>query len=113
ISSDELDFIARYAGSPLLDVTFNFNFGSIERFSVKTIFNEMKKMEAVYQENRLPTIFFGSHDMLRLWNRLARCQVEMAELLATLILTARGVPFLYFGDEIGMEDLQQNAIEDF
>ena len=113
ISSDELDFIARYAGSPLLDVTFNFNFGSIKRFSVKTIFNEMKKMEAVYQENRLPTIFFGSHDMPRLWNRLARCQVEMAELLATLILTARGVPFLYFGDEIGMEDLQQNTIEDF
>ena len=29
---------------------------------------------------------------------------DRAKLVATLMLTAKGVPFIYFGDEIGMRD---------
>ncbi|THE13938.1 alpha-glucosidase [Bacillus timonensis] len=113
ISSDDLETIAKYSEDNILDVTFNFNFGSVEAFKVEKVFNELKRMDDIYQSDRDPTLFFGSHDMGRLWSRLANGNIGQAELLATLILTAKGVPFLYFGDEIGMEDLVQHSIEEF
>lgn len=52
-----------------------------------------------------PTLFFGSHDMPRLMSRLANGNPERASALAVLLFTAKGVPFVYFGEEIGMENI--------
>ena len=112
ISSDEVELIASYSEDDLLDVTFNFNFGSIEDLDINYLFEEMKKMEEVHSNGNYPTLFFGSHDMGRLWTRLASEKVETAELLAALMLTAKGVPFIYFGDEIGMEDFVAETTDD-
>lgn len=112
ISSDDVEVIARYSSEDMLDVTFNFNFGSVELLDVQYLFNEIKKMEIIYTEKREPTLFFGSHDLGRSWNRLAKGRIEVAEILATLMLTARGVPFIYFGDEIGMEDFVASDIKE-
>lgn len=71
ISSDEVELIASYSEDDLLDVTFNFNFGSIEDLDINYLFEEMKKMEEVHSNGNYPTLFFGSHDMGRLWTRLA------------------------------------------
>lgn len=43
----------------------------------------------------------GNHDEIRLATRLGR---ERAGLAALLLLTLRGTPFLYYGDEIGMSE---------
>jgi alpha-glucosidase len=43
----------------------------------------------------------GAHD--REWNRV----------LAALMLTLRGTPFLYYGEEIGMEDLPLDDVRQF
>ncbi|WP_188204279.1 alpha-amylase family glycosyl hydrolase [Desemzia incerta] len=112
ISSDDVEIIASYSSNDMLDVTFNFNFGSIELLDIQYLFNEMKKMETIYKEKREPTLFFGSHDLGRSWNRLANGRVEIAEMLAVLILTARGIPFVYFGDEIGMEDFIASDVKE-
>ena len=56
-----------------------------------------------------PTLFFGSHDMPRLMNRLADGNPERAKALAALMLTARGVPFVYYGEEIGMQNIVANT----
>lgn len=102
ISSDNLAEIERYAGADGLDVTFNFNFGSVA--SRDGIIAELARMQQVYADGRMPTLFFGSHDMSRSWNRLADGREDVAQLLAMLMLTAHGVPFVYFGEEIGMAD---------
>jgi oligo-1,6-glucosidase/alpha-glucosidase len=47
-----------------------------------------------------PTYVFGNHDRPRVIERLG--DARKAKLLATLQLTVRGVPFIYYGDEIGM-----------
>ena len=59
ISSDDLSEIEAYSRNGLLDVTFNFNFGSISTFSIEDTFQELVKMNKVYQNGRTPTLFFG------------------------------------------------------
>jgi len=100
IGSDKLEVLRQYQSPDMMDVVFNFNFGSIPEFSVDRIFNELQNMEKGM--NDYPTLFFGSHDMPRLMDRLADNNPERAKALAALMLTARGVPFIYYGEEIGM-----------
>jgi trehalose-6-phosphate hydrolase len=103
IGSDKIDVLKQYQGEDLLDVVFNFNFGSIPEFSAERIYNELQRMEK--EMSSYPTLFFGSHDMPRIINRLADGDAKRAEALAVLILTAKGVPFIYFGEEIGMQNI--------
>ncbi|MEL1242724.1 alpha-glucosidase [Flavobacterium sp. DGU11] len=103
IGSDKIEVLKQYQSEELLDVVFNFNFGSIPSFSAERIFNEMQSMEK--EMSSYPTLFFGSHDMPRMIDRLADGNPEKATALATLMLTAKGVPFIYYGEEIGMHNI--------
>lgn len=110
IGSDKIDILKQYQSPELLDVVFNFNFGSIPKFSAQRIFDEMQSMEKNMQS--YPTLFFGSHDMPRMMDRLADGNPKRAVALAALILTAKGVPFIYYGEEIGMHNITGNSIEE-
>ena len=110
IGSDKIEVLKQYQGTELLDVVFNFNFGSIKEFSAQRIFDELKSMEN--NMSNYPTLFFGSHDMPRLVSRLAENNSERAETLAALMLTAKGVSFIYYGEEIGMENIEANSIDE-
>ena len=44
----------------------------------------------------------GNHDKPRIASRVGRAQARVA---AMLLLTLRGTPTLYYGDEIGMQDV--------
>ena len=104
IGSDKLEILRQYQAPDLMDVVFNFNFGSIPGFSVARIFSELQGMEK--SMGGYPTLFFGSHDMPRLMDRLAGGDPARAGALAALMLTARGVPFIYYGEEIGMQNIK-------
>lgn len=110
IGSEDIDVLKQYQGTDLLDVVFNFNFGSISEFSAQRIFDELKSMDK--NMNGYPTLFFGSHDMPRLIDRLAKNNPERAEVLAALMLTAKGVPFIYYGEEIGMENIEAHSLDE-
>ncbi|MBW6492386.1 MAG: alpha-glucosidase [Lentimicrobium sp.] len=110
IGSDKLDVLRRYQSPEMMDVVFNFNFGSIPEFSLDRIFNELQQMESSLSD--YPTLFFGSHDMPRLMNRLAAGNPDRAKALAALILTAKGVPFIYYGEEIGMQNIYADSFDE-
>ena len=57
--------------------------------------------ERFFPDPLLPTWVFGNHDRARRISRLGG-SLEKARLNAAWQLTARGVPFLYNGEEIGM-----------
>ena len=63
------------------------------------------------------TFFLGNHDHPRLLNKFGDASPEhreaSAKLLATLLLTQKGTPFLYQGDEIGMSNYPFSAIGQF
>lgn len=62
----------------------------------------IERFEQQFAAPLLPTWVFGNHDRRR---RIARLggSLELAKLNAALQLTARGVPFLYNGEEVGIE----------
>ena len=62
----------------------------------------IERYETLFAAPLLPTWVFGNHDRRR---RIARLDgsLEKAKLNAAWQLTARGVPFLYNGEEIGIE----------
>ncbi|RZJ70604.1 alpha-glucosidase [Flavobacterium sp.] len=110
IGSDKIEVLKYYQSNELLDVVFNFNFGSIPEFSAERIFSELKSMEQ--NMSNFPTLFFGSHDMPRLLDRLANGNIERAKTLAALTFTAKGVPFVYFGEEIGMKNIVAESVDE-
>ncbi|MEO6404647.1 MAG: alpha-amylase family glycosyl hydrolase [Ferruginibacter sp.] len=110
IGSGKMEVLKKYQSPELLDVVFNFNFGSIATFDSKRIFDELQSMEK--NMTGFPTLFFGSHDMPRLMDRLANADPARATALAALLLTAKGVPFIYYGEEIGMRNVTANCIDE-
>lgn len=110
VGNDQIDVLKQYQSPELLDVVFNFNFGSIPAFSVERLYNELQSMEKNMSD--YPTLFFGSHDNPRILNRLANGNKERAEALAILMLTAKGVPFIYYGEEIGMQNITANNYDE-
>lgn len=110
IGSDKIEVLKQYQSQDLLDVVFNFNFGSIKEFSTQRIFDELQSMEK--NMSNYPTLFFGSHDMPRMIDRLADGNTDRATALAALILTAKGVPFIYYGEEIGMHNIMAKNINE-
>jgi trehalose-6-phosphate hydrolase len=112
ISSDNLSIIEKYSSSELLDVTFNFNFGSQENFDEMAVFGELQRMLRTYNDGRRATYFFNSHDMSRSWNRLANMDLTRYLQLATLVLLNDGVSFLYQGEELGLGDFVPASLEE-
>jgi len=61
------------------------------------------KTQAAFPPEVWPTWVMGNHDRPRLTSRIGPAQARAA---ALLLLTMRGTPFIYYGDEIGMLDGQ-------
>jgi trehalose-6-phosphate hydrolase len=115
VGSDKLDELARYQSANLCDVVFNFNLGSLPTFDLPQIVQQLKLMNEL--PSGVPTLFFSSHDMPRMISRFGEFagDVARARAVACLQLMAHGVPFIYNGEEVGMQDYvaaQANAIYD-
>lgn len=115
VGSDKLDELARYQSPNLCDVVFNFNLGSQPTCEPQKIFQQLQQMNSTL--SGVPTLFFSSHDMPRMISRFGDVpgDIARARAVACLQLMARGVPFIYFGEEVGMQDYiapHPNAIYD-
>jgi alpha-glucosidase len=71
------------------------------RFTGKAVRALIDEFERTFPDPFLPTYVFGNHDRPRSMHRLGDSQSK-AKVLATMQLTVRGVPFIYYGEEIGM-----------
>jgi alpha-glucosidase len=76
----------------------------------RRLFNEIDSNTAHGQ----PEYFFSNHDQPRQWDRYGDGvhNVQIAKLLAALLLTTRGTPQMYYGEEIGMRTTDPTRIED-
>jgi len=70
-------------------------------FSARAYRQLFTRMEAEFAEPCIPTLLSTNHDRMRRISRLGN-DVRKAKVSATFQLTARGVPFVYYGEEIGM-----------
>ena len=70
----------------------------------------MAKREAAFGPDRWPTVALSNHDQPRHASRLATSigaddRDAIAKAAAVLSLTVRGTPFLYYGEELGLGDV--------
>ncbi|MEX2184440.1 MAG: alpha-amylase family glycosyl hydrolase [Chloroflexota bacterium] len=78
-----------------------------------TAFREaLRRRERAFMDDRWPTAVLSNHDQPRHASRLADsvgaigdARDAIARAAALLLLTVRGTPFLYYGEELGMGDV--------
>ena len=102
---------AAYCGTDRLHAAFSFElvgFGGLGvRWNPRWIMERFQERERAFTKSALwPTTVTGNHDVKRPATRFSRREDDaMAKIAMFLLLTLRGTPFLYYGDEIGMRDL--------
>jgi alpha-glucosidase len=84
-------------------VHFPFNFQLIKlAWDPPAIRQVIDTYEAALSEQHWPNWVLGNHDNPRIATRVGPAQARVA---AMLLLTLRGTPTMYYGDEIGMRDV--------
>ncbi|MCX6028870.1 MAG: alpha-glucosidase [Chloroflexi bacterium] len=102
---------AAYCGPDRLHAAFSFEFTGLAGLGVgwgpRYIARKIQERERVFGAAGVwPTTVMGNHDVPRPATRYCRGEDDApAKLAMALLLTLRGTPFLYYGDEIGMRDL--------
>jgi alpha-glucosidase len=108
--------IARYTGADRLHAAFSFDFTPHSltypwnsRFVLEQVTLRDKTCDAA---GTWPTTVMSNHDLPRAATRYARGESDQQPLIAmTLLLTLRGTPFMYYGEEIGMRDISLSRSE--
>ena len=96
--------LVRYYGAPprLDGAQMPFNFHLIQTaWDAEAIANLITRYEASLPVGAWPNWVLGNHDQKRLASRVGEAQARVA---AVLLLTLRGTPTMYYGDELGMPD---------
>ncbi len=108
--TDEIEYYGD--GTNELHLIFNFPLMRTEKLTPAWIrANQEERLNALPPQ-AWPCNTLGNHDSPRVFSRYGNT-VEMARLSLALMLTLKGTPFLYYGEEIGMTDLTIPTIEQF
>jgi alpha-glucosidase len=92
-----------YYGRDLRGAQLPFNFQLIDApWSAAALAAIVRDYEAALPAGAWPNWVLGNHDKPRIATRVGAAQARVA---AMLLLTLRGTPTLYYGDELGMVDV--------
>ncbi|MEM1128174.1 MAG: alpha-amylase family glycosyl hydrolase [Bacteroidota bacterium] len=100
----DLDAWTAYYGADLDEFHLPFNFTLLRApWTAAGIREQVDALETALPEGAWPTYVLGNHDEQRIATRLGgEAQARQA---ALLLLTLRGTPTLYYGDELGMREV--------
>ncbi len=106
---------ARYVDDGMLHAAFSFDFTSSDLFfpwNPDWVRKQIARREECFTAGRWPTTVMSNHDTPRTASRYARGEDDaQAKLAMAILLTLRGTPFLYYGEEIGMRDVSLRRSE--
>ena len=99
-----LERLMPYYGEQLdeIHLPFNFQFVTMPTWEARTVRQAVEGYEAALPQEAWPNWVLGNHDRTRIATRVGR---EQARLTQMLLLTLRGTPTCYYGDELGMQDV--------
>lgn len=104
----ELDMIFRFEG-----VNVGRDGWRTKPWDLRTLKRFYADLDASAGKTGWNTSFIGNHDKARAINALGDGSPASAKALATMMLTMRGTPFMYQGDEIGMTNYPWTRIEQY
>ena len=98
-----LERLVAYYGAKLDGAQLPFNFSLLSApWDASLIADMITRYERLLPNGAWPNWVLGNHDRPRIVGRVGPAQARVA---AMLLLTLRGTPTLYYGDEIGMEQV--------
>ena len=102
-------------GTNELHMVFNFPLLETARLTPTHIRANQAQRLAELPPGAWPCNTLGHHDAPRLWSRFGDGvnNAALARLHLALLLTLKGTPFLYNGEEIGMADLELTSLDQF
>jgi alpha-glucosidase len=103
----DLDRLARFYGSgeDELHLAFNFPF-TFSDLNAQALRGIVEATEAALPERAWPVWMLSNHDIVRFPTRMADGDEDRARAALFLLLTLRGTPVLYYGDELGMPEAE-------
>lgn len=107
IFSDNAEEAASYHGKNLDELHMAFNFHFMYQFwSAKKFHRSITRWYKALPDGAWPNFTLSNHDYIRHFTRFkwGKYSLPRARLAITMLLTLRGTPFLYYGEEIGMEN---------
>ena len=101
--SGRRDLLRKFMGDDKNDgLTLVFDFGMMDfKFNARYFHDLIEDIEKHFPDPFMPVYVFSNHDRARSISRLEN-DIRKAKLLHLLQLTVRGVPCIYYGEEIGM-----------
>ncbi len=98
-----IERLVTYYGAGLCGAHLPFNFSLIETpWRAGAVRALIDRYEAALPPGAWPNWVLGNHDRPRIVSRVG---AEQARVAAVLLLTLRGTPTLYYGDELGMQQV--------
>jgi len=98
-----LERLVAYYGADLSGAQLPFNFQLLQaKWNAHSLATLIKDYEAALPGGAWPNWVLGNHDRPRIASRVG---IDQARVAAMLLLTLRGTPTLYYGDELGMFDV--------
>ena len=95
---------ARYYGAQLDELHMPLNFGLVGiSWKASVVRRLVEAVEAALQPEAWPNYVLSNHDEPRVTTRIGPKQARIGTML---LLTLRGTPTLYYGDEIGMHNIE-------
>jgi alpha-glucosidase len=102
VSSEDLKTWAKYYGTSLDAIHMPFGFHLLHvGWDAATLRTVIGQVEAALPDGAWPNWVLGNHDQPRIANRAGP---ERSRVATMLLLTLRGAPTMYYGDELGMTD---------
>ncbi len=99
-----IERLVAYYGEPGAGVHLPFNFHLIQtEWNPEALRRLIEEYDRRVPEREWPNWVLGNHDNHRIRSRIGSGQARVA---AMLLLTLRGTPTMYYGDEIGMVDAE-------
>jgi alpha-glucosidase len=101
---------AGYCGDQALHQAFNFKFLECP-WSAQHFGRSIAAWEKTLGPHNWPNYVLSNHDVPRAASRYGEEDDERLKVAAAMLLTLRGTPFLYYGEEIGMRDIRLSRQE--
>ena len=88
-----------------------------EGYSIQHFKNVFSKWDSAFAKDGWLSIFLANHDQARMVSRFGNdspaFRAISSKMLTTFIMTMRGTPYYYNGDELGMTNIRFDKIEDY
>ncbi len=104
--------LINYIGEDKLHAAFNFDF-TWSKFDPARLIKAVQSWERLFRQHKIwPTYVLSNHDVPRTATRHTKNEDDARlKVMMALMLTLRGTPFLYYGEEIGMRDVSLKRSE--